>query len=185
MSDDTILAEALAGVRAALGANPPRSRWAQLASVDESGAARVRTLVLHEVTDDATLVFATDAASGKVAQLGAHPRGEVCLVSHERLEQWRLLARFEKARDDERRHIWRALTPKERSYYTNPPPGLERARFPESAFKAEAHGDEPAARFVVLVGRVEKIDRLDVSITPHRRFLFERGAPWRRTELTP
>lgn len=185
MGRDEALREVTAGLRDALAADPPRSHWVQLATVDGTGAARVRTVLLHDVSDDGVLTFATDAASGKVAHLRARPRAEVCVLSRERLSQWRLLARFVEGDAAARRTIWRQLPPHERGYYDSPPPGIERAQFPESAFHEEARSDEPAERFVVLLGTVERVDRLDVATTPHRRFFFERGAPWTKLEVTP
>jgi len=182
---DAVLREVLESVRAALAADPPRSRWVQLATVDERGAARVRTLVLHSLSDDAVMTFATDAASGKVAHLRARPRAEVCVLSREKLEQWRLLARFAEGDEPARRAVWRSLPPGERGYYVSPEPGRERSSYPEDAFKGEAHGEEPAARFTVLIATIEEVDRLLVATTPHRRYRYERGAPWKKTELTP
>jgi hypothetical protein len=194
---DPVLDEALARVRALLDQDPPRSRWAQLATVDEAGAARVRTLVLHGLDDDAIVAFATDSASGKARDLRARPRAEVCLLSREKLEQARLLARFDvvdAARSERdqglgarRRELWKLLAPGEKGYYVSPPPGLELSAFDKDAFKAESHEPEPVPRFAVLLGAVERIDVLDVSVTPHRRVAFERGrgGAWTKRSLTP
>src|SRR5204863_344059 len=161
------LEEALQRLRAALALDPPRSRWVQLATADEGGIARVRTVVLHDVDGDGVLSIATDAASGKCRDLRVRPRAEVCVLSRERLEQHRVLARFEvvdAARSERevglgerRRALWRSLEPREKGYYLSPPPGLELNAFPADALKAEAHEPDPVPRFALLLGAIERI----------------------------
>lgn len=194
---DPILDEALARLRALLDADPPRSRWAQLATTDDAGAARVRTVVLAKLDDDAIVALATDSASQKARDLRARPRAELCLLSREKLEQARLLARWDvvdgaRAERDQglgarRRELWQQLPPGEKGYYVSPPPGLDLAAFGKDAFKAEATEPEPVPRFTVLLGAVERIDFLDVSVTPHKRVAYERarGGAWAKRSLTP
>jgi hypothetical protein len=196
-NDDPSRREALERLRRALDEEPPRSRWIQVATVDENGVARLRTVVLHGIDDEARLSIATDAASRKVADLRRAPRAEACLLARRSLEQFRLLARFEIVDDsladrepalgELRRRLWRALEPREKGYYVSPPAGLDRERFAPEAFHVECHDPEPVVRFCLLLGALEAVDFLDVSATPHPRLLFERGpgGVWSRRAITP
>ncbi len=186
------LEEAVTRARRALLAAPPTSQWVQVATLGPEGAARVRTVVLHEIGDDGTLSIATDDASEKVRALRQDPRAEVLLLSREHLEQWRFSVRFEivdaKAPEqDERRALWKRMPPREKGYYVSPPAGRDRSSYPASAFHAEAHEPEPVERFVFLRGVPHAIDLLDVSRTPHDRFIYSGGAdgPWSRRAVTP
>ena len=159
---------------------------AALATVDATGAPRVRSVILRGCDPDAgTLAFATDARSAKVAELRAEPRVALTFWDDGTGVQVRVTGRAVPADDDERRRRRAALGPHSRLGYGSPSvPGTPLA--PDGS-PAEPDDEETwLDRFAWVEVHVERVDRLDISAEPHDRWVFTRdGAGWGGGRVVP
>src|SRR5690349_9877154 len=81
-----------------------------LATADETGAPRARSVVCRDLHDGGGLVFATDARSDKARHLRRDPRAEAVLWLEAAFVQFRFRGRIELIDDADRRvALWRAL----------------------------------------------------------------------------
>lgn len=103
------------------------SRYLQLASVDECGEPRNRTVVFRGFGDSDALLIITDQRSEKYTQLLARPHVEVCWYFTISREQFRLRGRARMVTDayseqDLRAQVWSALSPaaKEQFFWSHP-----------------------------------------------------------------
>ena len=150
-----------------------RSRAANrptLATVDAGGAPQVRALVLRGADRGAgDLVFFTDAASAKIADLTRHPRAAVHLWDEDRALQVRLTGAVRIVTGAEADGWWESVPPARRDGY-----GI--APLPGTPIAAPfAYDRVPTrARFAVLVLTVGRLDVLHLG-ERHRRAVFERA----------
>lgn len=162
-----------------------------LATVDATGAPHARAVILRRVDAAlACLYFATDARSAKAAELARDPRAAFAVYDDDASVQLRLEGRAAVVSDErERRGAWESLGPHSRRLYGSPI--APRTPLPADAEGAEQEGapatDEDAfARFAWLRLRVDRIDRLDLSAEPQRRWVLVRAeAGWTGARVEP
>lgn len=190
-SDDPGAGAAASVWRGLVDATTRRTGWtlATLATAGTDGAPHARSVILR-ACDPATgtVGFATDARSAKVRDLAADPRVELVVWDEGTGVQARLGGRAAVVTDPaERRRRWDALGPHSRRGYASAQPPGEPLGAGEAA--EDGGGDDEAAwfeRFAWVEVRVERIDRLDLSDTPHERVLVERTADgWREHRVAP
>lgn len=161
-----------------------------LATVDATGAPHARAVILRRVdAAPACLYFATDARSAKAAELARDPRAAFAVYDDDASVQLRLEGRAAVVSDErERRDAWESLGPHSRRLYGSPvAPRTPLPTDPEhSAPTAPATDEDAFARFVWLRLRVERIDRLDLSAEPQRRWVLVRAeAGWTGDRVEP
>jgi hypothetical protein len=159
---------------------------AALATVDATGAPRLRSVVLRDCDPDAgTLALATDARSAKIAEIRADPRVALTVWDDGTGVQVRLEGRATVADADERHRRWAQLGPHTRRGYGSPSgPGTPWT--PGGEAPAEPDDDEGLDRFAWLDVRVDRVDRLDISTDPHHRATFVRTAGgWSGKRVVP
>lgn len=131
-------------------------RFAQLATVDEHGHPRCRTVVVRELDADGTLRFTADAGSAKVSQIAAEPRAELCWYLGGAWRQFRLAGRLALESEAAHDRLWDAVGE------------ATRAQF--------ASRDD----LLVYALAVERVDTLDVSVQPFARARHALdGSTWR------
>jgi pyridoxamine 5'-phosphate oxidase len=169
----------------ALDRNPDAAaRFVQLATVRPGGRPANRTLVFRGFRAGSDqLRFATDVRSAKVAEIRHYARGEVCWYFAATREQFRLAGTLEligadapdAAKRRERAELWAALSDAARTQFTWPAPGDDRA--PDGAFAGPAPDPrQPPASFGLLLLDPDAADHLELTVLPHRRTAYERGA---------
>ena len=175
----------LAAIEAALwhelanAAHDPLHGWRRqvlATSSDDGDAADARTLVLRELErDERTLLFYTDARSGKAHQVAARPLGTLVAWCPVLSWQLRLRVRLELQTAGlavSSRWAKLALTPAARDYLGPAAPGTPVD--PEAA----AH-EVGRTFFALLSAQVLAIDWLEIGEHAHRRAAFdEAGARW-------
>jgi len=139
-------------------------------------AADARTLVLRELDiETRTLLFYTDARSGKVPQVAGEARGTLVAWCAALSWQLRLRVRLEVQTEGlavSSRWARLALTPSAQDYLAPAPPGtpLDPAFVPLPAGRTH---------FALLSAWVESIDWLELGERVHRRASFDgEGARW-------
>ncbi len=104
----------------------PTTRYATLATVDQTGRARARMIVIRKVEEQPLrLVFCTDRASHKLHESRL---AELCWYLGETREQYRLAGEVEYTEASaqssdalqQREQLWQTLSPAMRSQYTGP-----------------------------------------------------------------
>ena len=164
----------------------PRPRVGTLATVDREGRPRARTVVCRKVEDDGSLWVASDARSGKNAEVEHNPAAEMAFWLPSLREQFRVAGSIWIMKDDERRTaLWSALSDSARALFFWDMPG---------APIVEERGDNPEripavaavpSNFQVLVIRPDLVDHLDLKTHPHRRRRWETGDGWRDRAINP
>lgn len=147
-----------------------------LATVDSTGeGAEARSIVVREVRAGAReLMFYADDRSGKVAQIGQHPRGT--LLGWSATLGWQLRLRVHVQRCDDgldtsSRWARLKLSPGAHDYLSPMAPG--------TPLDAPTHESGSRPYFTVLCARVESMDWLELHAEGHRRAQFDaRGARW-------
>ncbi len=166
-------------LRAALDAEyASRPYVVALATVDENGRPRVRSVVCRRAQPDGTLWVCSDARSGKNTQLRRNPHTELVFWLPGRREQFRVAGWVEivsAETDDPRRgELWGELSDAARALFAWPEPGAPRhpdpAAFPEAI---DAGGPIPDT-FDLLVIAPEEVEHLDLKVHPHRRRRWRR-----------
>jgi pyridoxine/pyridoxamine 5'-phosphate oxidase len=144
-----------------------------LASSDESGRPRLRTVVLrgvdHQLSD---VSFHTDARSAKFRELSARPACAMLFYDPRAHIQVRLEGRAQLHREDTvALAAWEKSTPQARRCYAiEPAPGtpIDDPRAAEFA----ADQPRPRERFVRVVVAIERIEWLYLRAEGHRRAAF-------------
>ncbi|MEO0326949.1 MAG: pyridoxamine 5'-phosphate oxidase family protein, partial [Myxococcota bacterium] len=127
----------------------PVARYAQLATVDASGAPRCRTVVVRGLVEAPRGVwFVTDGRSGKAAELDREPRVELCWYFAGLREQYRLRGTVEVLDAAGRGDAWTRLSPASRATFLWPPPGTPRTD--DHLFAPETRGNSPVPSFQAL-----------------------------------
>ncbi|UQA58501.1 pyridoxamine 5'-phosphate oxidase family protein [Polyangium aurulentum] len=170
----------------------PEVRYAQLATVDASGAPRCRTIVVRAVVPEhGAIVFSTDARSPKTGEILAEPRAELCWYFAETREQLRIAGEVVLARADapgpswlSREALWSALSAASRASFAWPAPGSPRA---EGALFPLEPAEEPLATFAACALIAREVDHLRLRSAPHQRTRFTRlpSGAWTSEEVCP
>jgi len=137
------------------------ARVISLASVDQQGAAQVRSVILREVEPWSLSVY-TDSRSPKVAQLRQDPRAEILIWDPDPRWQLRFSAQAEVVLGPETDRLWQRIkgTSAASDYLAPQAPGAPLASETEAL-------DEPA--IAILRFKVIKIDWLELNPSGHRR----------------
>lgn len=159
---------------------------ATLATVDESGRPRARTVFIRWFDEaEATIWITADVRSEKMRHLAKTPLGELVIWTPHERQQFRLFGHVEvvragHARDD----LWAQLKDQAKAMFFGPPPG--------DPFRAEA--DFPATvpsltpppeTFVLLALRPTEVESLELNYTPHRRRRWRRDDNWQTHLINP
>ncbi len=159
---------------AAIPSRPPYG-FAYLATVDNAGIARVRTMTLRGYDSTAGTIWSTSHIdSQKVQHLKQHPDAELCLWLAEQGAQLRLQAtwllvdtanmnlEFQKLRQ----RTWDQQPPESRALYSQSAPGTV------------------PTPFTVLLGTITTIDALHISPTAFAHYRHQRaGDGWQSQKL--
>lgn len=178
------VAEMKAALDAEYGAKP---RIAALATVDEGGRPRVRSVVCRRVEEDGSLWVASDARSDKNEQIRARPFGEMVFWLSTRREQFRVAGEMEVVRGDDLRRIpaWRDLSDSARALFLWEPPGMpiigtggdNPERVPADAAIPES--------FELLILHPDRAEHLDLKPHPHHRRRWREANGWEVEEIHP
>jgi pyridoxamine 5'-phosphate oxidase len=162
---------------------------ATLATVDADGRPRARSVVCRRLLDDGTTWYASDARSGKNADVRARPDAEAVFWLAGQREQFRLLGRVEVLGEGteapERLALWREMSDTARALFAWPPPGQPRVTDPASFQERLGAHVPPPASFEVLVLRPEQVERLGLSFHPHNRRRWRAADGWQGIALNP
>jgi pyridoxamine 5'-phosphate oxidase len=164
----------------------PRPRIVALATVDERGRPRVRSVVCRRIEEDGTLWVASDARSAKNRHIRANPAVEVVFWLPAAREQFRLAGTASFLDDHAaRERVWRELSDESRALFAWPEPG-EPAEQDASAFaEGIPAGDAIPESFEVLLVHPEEVERLELRPFPHRRTRWRQDEGWRATRVNP
>lgn len=170
----TILQQAIAEDRSPL-------RFVTLATIDESNAPRLRTVVLREMdADRATLCIFTDTRSHKVAELSANDAVSLHLWAPDHLVQLRLSGHAQITSGEPIRGHWETVPPHMREAYGHvPPPGTKIAT-PDAW---DVHPD--IQNFAKITISLSHIDIVCLSPDGHWRAEFFKENKWKGGWLSP
>jgi pyridoxamine 5'-phosphate oxidase len=165
----------------------PQSRYLQLATKDDRGLPRNRTVVFRGwLEPESKLQFVTDIRSAKIQVLDRYPEAEVCWYFAKTREQFRIagLLQLEKEGDN-RKRAWQALSEKAQQQFSWPPPGETRAA--EIAFdRGELDALNPPETFGLLLLIPQSVDFLELRGNPQNRWRYElQGREWQIEEINP
>lgn len=174
--------------RAALDAEfAAKPRVGALATVDDEGRPRVRSVVCRRVEDDGSLWVASDSRSEKNGQAASHPFGEIVFWLPSRREQFRLAGTLQVVSGDDPRRIraWHDLSDSARALFFWDRPGApifeERGENPE---RIEVEAKIPNS-FELLVLSPDRVDALDLNRHPHRRRRWRESESWAAEKINP
>lgn len=158
-------------------------RVAMLATSDHAGAPHVRCIVIRNVGDNGSMLFATDARSDKAAQMDQNGAVEVLFwFSRERV-QVRIAGEARPMRDlAQRERQWGELSAGSRAMFTWPPPGM--ARSTSAAFSHPPPQFAPS-NFAVYQIIPASVDHLSLRETPHVRWLMRAQDDWHPVAINP
>jgi pyridoxamine 5'-phosphate oxidase len=186
--------ELRAGFAAEFGTGP---KVVTLASVDERGIPRARSVIVRSLTDDATLVVASDARHEKNRQLAGGRYAEVCAWLPAARRQFRITCRATvigggppdlapalEGWQALREQVWTEMSEATRATFFWPDPGMPRVQDP-SAFPPAVRTGLPPTNFELLYLRAEAVDVLETASHPHRRRRWRRDTNWAADEINP
>jgi pyridoxamine 5'-phosphate oxidase len=156
--------------------------------VDRSDAPHARSVICRRIDDDGQLYYTSDARSDKNSQVHAEPRVELVFWLPRSRTEFRVAGemRIVSSGQDEtlRREIWREMSDESRSIFFWPTPGVAVAGddvYPE-AVSADVN---PPANFEILILRPTQVERLVLSVQPHRRRRWRADASWNGVDVNP
>lgn len=166
-----------------------RPRIATLATVDGHHLPRARSIVVRCIDDDGACHLVSDARSEKNDHLRATPFAELVFWLPMRRQQFRLAGptTITTLADDRAtlESFWRSLPAASRATFTWPAPGKP---WPgcDAAFLATLDPTSPIPEtFELLTLRPDRVDRLDVNPTPHRRTRWGEEDAWQPQDVNP
>jgi pyridoxamine 5'-phosphate oxidase len=181
------MSEWAAEMRAAIDAEyGTRPRVAALATVDQAGRPRVRSVVCRRIEEDGALWIVSDSRSDKNGQARANAFGEMAFWLPSRREQFRIAGGLEVVLGSDPRltQAWQDLSDGARALFFWPEPG---APFDEGQEAPRAVGVEapiPPA-FELLVLGPDHAEHLDLNPHPHRRRRWRRESGWSVEVINP
>lgn len=192
-----------AGFAAEFGTGP---KVVTLATVEDGGVPRARSVVCRDVTDDGMLLVASDRRSEKNGQVRSCPPAEICVWLPTQRRQFRVRGMvsvlsaagtvkwygYERATDERRirafrERMWSELSEESRALFFWPHPGEMLVREPALFPKAVRTG-LPPDNFEVLCMSTNTVELLDLRPHPHRRvrWMRDRDTPhWEVGEYNP
>ena len=168
-----------------------------LATVDDRGMPRARSVIIRLLTDDGTLVVASDSRHEKNRQLDVGRYGEVCAWLASVRRQFRIACQVTVIGSGPpdrtpaaggwqalREQVWTEMSEATRATFFWPDPGTPRVEEP-SAFPPAVRTGLPPANFELLYLRAESVDVLDIASHPHARRRSRRETDWAVYEVNP
>jgi len=166
-----------------------RPRIAQLATVDERGRPRVRSVVCRRILDDGSLIAASDGRSAKNAHVRGAGQGEWAFWLAGRRKQIRLSGptRVVGTEGDHalREDLWRALSDAARALFVWPAPGSPRGPCDVDFVQAVSADTPMPASFELIVTTPDEVEMLDLNPHPHARTRWRRTEAWEEQALNP
>jgi PPOX class probable FMN-dependent enzyme len=166
----------------------PQSQYIQLATRDDLGWVRNRTVVFRGwLNPGSQLKFVTDRRSAKMASLKEFPQAEACWYFTKTREQFRIagMLRLEMVAEY-RRQAWQELSDKARQSFAWPTPG--KVRSSDVAFLPSEELDlfNPPDTFGLLILTPIEVDRLELRGNPQNRWRYQLEAGnWTIEEINP
>lgn len=169
-----------------------RPRIAQLASVDERGRPRVRSVVCRRVEDEGALVATSDGRSAKNRQLRAVGFSEWVFWLVGRRKQFRVGGALHvidgSAEGDEkqlREAVWDEISDAARALFVWPASGKPWGGC-DVEFATQLEKDAPIpASFELLVMRADEVELLDLNPHPHSRRRWREANAWVEEVINP
>jgi pyridoxamine 5'-phosphate oxidase len=177
----------VAEMRAAIDAEyETRPRVAALATVDEDGRPRVRSVVCRRIEDDGALWIVSDSRSDKNEQARAHAFGEMAFWLPSRREQFRIAGALAVVSGPDPRlmQAWHDLSDAARALFFWEAPG---SPFGEGQEPPRAVGVEITipSTFELLVLHPDRAEHLDLNPHPHHRRRWRRVNGWSVDVINP
>ncbi|ABG42552.1 pyridoxamine 5'-phosphate oxidase-related, FMN-binding protein [Paraglaciecola sp. T6c] len=163
----------------------PASRYLQLATVDNQGNPRCRTLVFRGLNQDKNQLYLhTDNRSEKMSQLEIQKHVEACWYFSETREQFRFSGHIE------------CIGQSEKSETTSGSPKAQHLRLAHwqklSDALRESYGPnydiaQPDENFVLLILHITRVDYLRLAPLPHLRVIYHLDASenWQAEAAVP
>jgi pyridoxamine 5'-phosphate oxidase len=165
----------------------PQSRYLQLATKDERGWPRNRTVVFRGWLEPSSrLQFVTDVRSAKIQALSQYPEAEICWYFAKTREQYRIAGLLQLEREGtNRQRAWQAISEKAQQQFGWPPPGEARAK--EIAFAPRKLDPlNPPETFGLLLLLPQLVDFLQLRGNPQNRWSYElKGREWQTEDINP
>lgn len=166
-----------------------RPRIAALATVDEQGRPRVRSVVVRRIESDGAVWVCSDARSAKNIQLRANPAAEMVFWLPGRGEQFRLAGEVavigDGDADPRRETLWGELSQATRALFFGPGPGQSSDADAASLDSTVANDGPAPVTFELLALSPEVVEHLDLNHDPHRRRRWSRAEDWRERAVNP
>jgi PPOX class probable FMN-dependent enzyme len=160
-------------------------RVVTLATVDDEGRPRARSVICRNVEDDGSLWVASDARSEKNHQARAHPFGAMVFWLPSLREQFCLAGSLSVTSASERRdRAWAELSDKSRALFFGAKPGSairEGDEFPE---EVGAWTAIPGS-FELLILKPDCVDHVDLNEHPARRRIWRADRSWAVRDVNP
>ena len=156
-----------------------------MATVDDAGRPRVRSVVCRKVEDGGSLWIASDARSEKNREARAHPFGEIAFWLPTLRQQFRIAGSLSVTSASERRdRAWAELSDSARALFFWDPPGRplgEDREFPEAVGAWTAI----PGTFELLILKADRVDHLNLNEHPHRRLIWRADRSWGVRAVNP
>lgn len=169
------------------------SKYIQLATVDSTSAAQVRTVVFRGWHGGTSLTVHSDARSNKNYELLAHPRASVCWYFAKTREQFRfnvegeVLSRSNAAHAMIIQQHWKNLSESAQAQYNGEQPGAIIPEPKTADVIVAAEHNQPHENFTVLVLKPIHVDYLLLKGSPQTRiqFFLNKEGQWLETRVNP
>jgi pyridoxamine 5'-phosphate oxidase len=172
---------------AELGRAPKVATRATIAGPATAPTVEARSVAIRALGDDGSLTFTSDGRSGKNAELAGNASAALVFWLPQRKRQYRLTgtAAVLQSEDPARQRQWRAASDAGRAMFLWPPPGQLRDDAAPVPSAVSADAPVPDA-FTVVVMTPARVERLDLSQTPHLRERWSTSAGgWARQVVNP
>ena len=160
-------------------------RVAALATVDDAGRPRVRSVVCRKVEDSGDLWVASDTRSQKNREARARPLGEIAFWLPTLRQQFRIAGSLSVTSASKRRdRAWAELSDSARALFFWDAPGRplgEDREFPEAVGAWTAI----PLTFELLILEPDRVDHLDLNEHPHRRRVWREDCSWAVQDVNP
>lgn len=167
----------------------PESRYFQLASVDNTGAPRCRTLVFRELHQDNEIIIISDTRTEKFTEFSSNPRGQICWYFAHTREQYRfdVTAQVTTFIDNELwlTEHWSRLSDAGKKQFLWGTPGTPRRDlYPLESIEPD---NVVPSHFCVISLAVSKVDYLNLRGNPQNRIVFDKRSDgsWGTSEVIP
>lgn len=177
----------VAELRAALDAEfaEQAPKIGALATVDDAGRPRVRSVVCRKLEECGSLWVASDARSEKNREARANPFGEIAFWLPAIRQQFRIAGSLSVTAASERRdRAWAELSDASRALFFWDSPGRPLGDDRDFAESVGAWTAIPAT-FELLILKADRVDHLDLREHPHRRRVWRADRSWAVREVNP